>query len=135
MTGQSLVLSQAIARGAGLSVADLEILGTIEQHGPLTAGQLSKATGLSAASVTGLIDRLENAGVATRRPDTADRRRVLVEVSPGARRIAELYGTLEQDALRALKRRTAAERATIADFLRDMHRLGVQHLARLPNDG
>jgi DNA-binding MarR family transcriptional regulator len=131
MTGQSIVLSEAIARNAGLSPADLEVLGAIEQRGPLTAGQLGEVTGLSAAAVTGLIDRLERAGVATRRPDSADRRRVLVEVAPGAKRIAELYGALEQDALRILGRRSAAERTVIADFLRDMHEMGVAHVARL----
>src|SRR5215207_2407491 len=131
MTGQSIVLGEAIARHAGLSPADLELLGAIDQRGPLTAGQLGEVTGLSAAAVTGLIDRLERAGVATRRPDSADRRRVLVEVAPGAKRIAELYGALERDALRIVGRRSAVERTVIADFLRDMHEMGVAHVARL----
>lgn len=131
MTGQSVVLSEAIARHAGLRSADLEVLGAIEQHGPLTAGQLGTHTGLSAAAVTGLIDRLERAGVARRRADTADRRRVLVEPAPGAAEIAELHTTMERDALRVLGRRSAAELETIAGLLRDMHELGVEHVARM----
>jgi DNA-binding MarR family transcriptional regulator len=57
MSGQNVLLSEAIARHAGLRPADLEVLGVIEQRGPLTAGQLGEATGLSPAAVTGLIDR------------------------------------------------------------------------------
>jgi DNA-binding MarR family transcriptional regulator len=131
MSGQSILLSEAIARRAGLSSADLEVLGALEQHGPLSAGQLAERTGLSPAAVTGLIDRLERAGVAARRPDAKDRRRVLVEVGPGAAQVAELYRALEQDALRILRRREPDELAVIADYLRDMRELGVKHMARV----
>jgi DNA-binding MarR family transcriptional regulator len=134
MTGQSIVLSAAIARHAGISPADLEVLGAIEQRGPLTAGELARLTGLSAAAVTGLIDRLERARVAERRPDPADRRRVLVAVAQGAERIAELYGSLERDARRVLDGRSARELKTISAFLRDMHAIGVEHVARLQGD-
>jgi DNA-binding MarR family transcriptional regulator len=131
MAGQSVVMSEAIARHVGLRPADLEVLGVIEQHGPLTAGQLGDATGLSPAAVTGLIDRLERAGVAARRHDTGDRRRVLVEVAPGAAPIAALYRDIEQDALAALAGRSAEELAAVVGFLRDMYELGLRHVARL----
>ena len=131
MTGQSVVMSAAIAKSAGLSPTDLEVLGAIEQHGPLTAGRLGELTGLSPAAVTGLIDRLERSGVARRRPDPDDRRRVLVETAPGAQRVAKQYGALEQDALRVVGTRDERELATIAAFLRDMHEIGVKHMTRL----
>jgi DNA-binding MarR family transcriptional regulator len=131
MTGQSVVMSAAIAESAGLSPTDLEVLGAIEQHGPLTAGRLGELTGLSPAAVTGLIDRLERSGVARRRPDPDDRRRVLVETAPGARRIAKQYGALEQDALRVVGTRDERELATVAAFLRDMYEIGVKHMTRL----
>ena len=131
MTGQSTVMSAAIAKSAGLSPPDLEVLGAIEQHGPLTAGRLSELTGLSPAAVTGLIDRLERAGVARRSPDSADRRRVLVETAPGALRVAKQYRTLEAEALEILARRDEQELATIAEFLHEMYELGVDHVARL----
>ena len=131
MTGQSVVMSAAIAKSAGLSPTDLEVLGAIEQHGPLSAGHLGELTGLSPAAVTGLIDRLERSGVARRRPDPDDRRRVLVETARGAERVAKHYGSLEQDALRILGTRNERELATIAAFLRDMYDLGVKHMTRL----
>jgi DNA-binding MarR family transcriptional regulator len=134
MSGQNLLLSEAIARQAGLRPADLEVLGVVEQRGPLTAGQLGDATGLSPAAVTGLIDRLERAGVAERRPDPADRRHVLVAVSPGAARIAALYERLERDARRRVGAYSAREQTVIARFLREMYELGVDHVARMERD-
>jgi DNA-binding MarR family transcriptional regulator len=131
MTGQSVLLSEAIARHVGLSPSDLEVLGAIEQHGPLTAGQLGKLTGLSPAAVTGLIDRLERAGVAARRSDTTDRRRVLVEVSAGAREVADLYVSLEQDVRRTLDGCTPAQLRVTADLLHELYKVGVKHVERL----
>jgi DNA-binding MarR family transcriptional regulator len=69
--------------------------------------------------------------VAERRPDPADRRRVLVGVAKGAERIAALYGSLERDARRVLDGRSSEELETISTFLRDMHAVGVEHVARL----
>jgi DNA-binding MarR family transcriptional regulator len=135
VTGQSVLLGEAIARKAGLSPADLEVLGAVEQHGPLTAGQLGELTGLSPAAVTGLIDRLERAGVAKRRADPADRRRVLVGVSKGAERVAALYRDMERDMLELVGRRTPEELTVIADFLRDAYAIGVDELSRLGGGG
>ena len=49
---------------------------------PLTAGQLAELTGLTTGAVTGVLDRLENAGYVRRERDPADRRRVIVRLVP-----------------------------------------------------
>jgi DNA-binding MarR family transcriptional regulator len=49
------------------------------------AGRLADATGLTTGAITTAVDRLERAGYARRVRDLADRRRVLVEVTPLAR--------------------------------------------------
>src|SRR3954467_1126527 len=51
---------------------------------PVTAGALGAAVELSSASVTALVDRLERAGHVRRVRDEADRRRVVLEMSPAA---------------------------------------------------
>jgi DNA-binding MarR family transcriptional regulator len=130
-SGQSVVLSDAIARHVGLSPADLEVLGVIEQHGPLTAGRLGEFTGLSPAAVTGLIDRLERAGVAERRADPSDRRRVLVAFSAGAMNLPALYEELERDMRAVAERYSAEEIDIISRFLRDAYAVSVDHVARL----
>jgi DNA-binding MarR family transcriptional regulator len=134
-TGQSVLLSEAVARRAGLRPADLEVLGVIEQRGPLTAGQLGEATGLSPAAVTGLIDRLERAGVAERRSDPRDRRRVLVAPAAGAAAIAAHYGDLERDTREAVARYSAEELAIVTRFLRQMYEIGLAHVERLHRSG
>src|SRR3954467_12266878 len=75
-----VILSQAVARKAGLNSVDLECLDLLVTGGPATAGQLGQRTGLSSGAVTGLIDRLERARFVRRKSDRNDRRKVLVEV-------------------------------------------------------
>ncbi|MCL8208095.1 MAG: MarR family transcriptional regulator [Actinomycetia bacterium] len=53
--------------------------------GPLMAGDLARATGVSAASMTRLLERLEDRGLVVRAPDPADRRRVLVSLTDRGR--------------------------------------------------
>src|SRR3954469_10432310 len=77
-----VILSQAVARKAGLNSVDLECLDLLVTGGPATAGQIGQRTGLTSGAVTGLIDRLEQAGFVRRTPDRHDRRKVLVEVLP-----------------------------------------------------
>ena len=101
----------AAAERLGLGPTDWKTLGLLEQHGPMTAGDLAKWTKLAPASVTGIIDRLERAGWLERRPHDEDRRRVVVELAareddaarnvlfgPMLARLEELYSgyTVEQ---------------------------------------
>jgi DNA-binding MarR family transcriptional regulator len=56
--------------------------------GPLTAGEIAQHTGLATVSVPSLLDRLERKGFVRRLRDSADRRRVMVELD--ATQFAEL---------------------------------------------
>jgi len=84
-----------LAAKQGLTATDEKSLDLLERFGPLTAGELARRTGLAPASVTGLISRLEQKGLARRVPDPSDGRRVLVEINrDGAARFAPLFGDL-----------------------------------------
>jgi DNA-binding MarR family transcriptional regulator len=74
----TIMMHQAIARNAGLSGTDHKYLGLILQHGKMSAGELSKLTGLSTGAVTGLVDRLEKKKLVERQPAEEDRRKVIV---------------------------------------------------------
>ncbi|MFU8849721.1 MarR family winged helix-turn-helix transcriptional regulator [Micromonospora sp. SL1-18] len=74
-------MNQVAAGVIGVNATDMRCIQML-QHGPLTAGELARRTGLTTASMTGLIDRLELAGLVARVRDPADRRRVLVELQP-----------------------------------------------------
>lgn len=74
----SILLHEAIARKAGLSGTDHKYLGILIQHGEMTAGELSKMTGLTTGAVTGLIDRLEKKELVKRQFVKDDRRKVII---------------------------------------------------------
>jgi DNA-binding MarR family transcriptional regulator len=74
----------ALATQAGLSPADLDALEHLEADGPLTQRQLGERLSLTSGAVTMLVDRLERAGWAQRRPHPTDRRYILVELSAAA---------------------------------------------------
>lgn len=74
----SIFMHEAIARKAGLTGADHKYLGIILQHKELTAGDISKLTGLTTGAVTGLIDRLEKKKLLKRQFTKEDRRKVII---------------------------------------------------------
>ncbi|OJX49462.1 MAG: MarR family transcriptional regulator [Flavobacterium sp. 38-13] len=74
----SIFMHEAVARKAGLAGSDHKYLGLILQHKELTAGELSKLTGLTTGAVTGLIDRLEKKKLVKRKFSRDDRRKVII---------------------------------------------------------
>ncbi|WP_106402865.1 MarR family winged helix-turn-helix transcriptional regulator [Actinocorallia populi] len=115
-----VLFHEAVGRRLGLTPADHRALTLIRLHGPLTATALSRLTGLTPGAVTGLVDRLEHAGLARRAPDPADRRRTAISAT----------GELPADVIAAfadLSSRMAAvtaayderELAAIADFIQN----------------
>lgn len=55
---------------------------SIFHYGAMPAGRLAELTGLTTRAVTGIIDRLEQAGYVRRTNDPKDRRRTIVEPTP-----------------------------------------------------
>src|SRR5919109_442954 len=89
-----------VAERLGLNRTDLRCLDWLFD-GPKSAGQLAAATGLSSAATTTLLDRLERRGLVQRVRDTADRRKVLVEMTElGWQQTGEFYGPLAQHGAR-----------------------------------
>jgi DNA-binding Lrp family transcriptional regulator len=74
------LMGQAAADRIGINATDLNCLNILSFSGQMTAGQLARATGLTTASITGVIDRLEEAGYVRRERDTSDRRRVVIHL-------------------------------------------------------
>jgi len=105
---------QTIARQAGINSTDMECLDLILMSGPSTAGEIGRRTGLSSGAVTGLIDRLEKAGLVERTADPNDRRKVVVKVredrigpiarpfEPLAKRMQALLATYSREELKLL---------------------------------
>lgn len=74
----TILMHEAIAKNVGLTGVDHKYLSIILEKGPLTAGELSKLTGLTTGAVTGVIDRLEKRKLVSRTSDKTDRRKILI---------------------------------------------------------
>ena len=76
---ETIMFHQAVADILGLHITDHKCLDLIHRYGAMPAGRLAELTGLTTGAVTGIIDRLEEAGYVRRTDDPKDRRRIIVE--------------------------------------------------------
>ncbi len=83
-TGLGASLFRAAAARTGMAVTDLQVLELLESDGPATAGELADRTGLTTGAITGMLNRLEEAGLIQRERDPDDGRRVIVRLAPAA---------------------------------------------------
>lgn len=76
--GLSASVFRAAATKRELTTTDVQVLDLLGSGGPATAGQLADLTGLTTGAITGMLNRLETAGLLSRQRDPADGRRVIV---------------------------------------------------------
>jgi DNA-binding MarR family transcriptional regulator len=84
--------AQQLFRPYGLTDAQFDILMILEtqsDQGRLNQTELGHMLLVNRSNVTGLIDRMENAGWVKRSPDSEDRRINLVEITDNGRKILE----------------------------------------------
>jgi DNA-binding MarR family transcriptional regulator len=81
-SAQGVLFGQTVANVAGISGSDLECLDFLNLEGRVTAGRLAEVTGLTTGAITGVVDRLEKAGLVRRERDEADRRKVFIATVP-----------------------------------------------------
>ena len=100
-----------------LSKGRFQILANLKRkEGPLSPAELSECCGVTRATVTGLVDTLEHAGLVERLQDSQDRRSVQVRLTPAGekkvddmlpdhyRRITGLMAGLTKDERDVLKK-------------------------------
>ncbi len=111
-------MDDAFSRIAGVNLTDGRCLDLLDIHDGLTAGELAEAASLSPGAVTTVLDRMEGMGYVTRTRDEADRRRVLVELTPKARALAfEVYGPIAGYAREYIEQLSGEEIDVINRFL------------------
>ncbi|MGZ6352230.1 MAG: MarR family winged helix-turn-helix transcriptional regulator [Ktedonobacterales bacterium] len=74
---------RAAAGRTGMTVTDMQVIDILDSTGPATAGQLADLTGLTTGAITGILSRLEEAGLVRRERDPNDGRRVIVRLAKG----------------------------------------------------
>jgi DNA-binding MarR family transcriptional regulator len=116
----TVLFHQAIADRLGVNATDMKCYSILRQIGPITAGDLAERTSLTTGAITGVIDRLERAELVRRVRDPHDRRRIVLECVHDPERertIAQLYEPLGREITSLVARYSAAEQATMLDFL------------------
>lgn len=121
LTEASMLLAKTIRRAGaeqvgplGITFAQARLLRTLADAGALRMVDIAHRLGVVPRSATDLVDGLEDAGLAGRWPDPADRRSVLVELTPSGRETlarmgaaryqaaATVFGRLEENEQRRL---------------------------------
>ena len=96
-SAQGVLYGQTVANVAGIANSDLECMDILYLEGRVTAGRLAEVTGLTTGAITGVVDRLEKAGLVRRERDEADRRKVYIAIVPEtAMKIGQLYVPMQQ---------------------------------------
>jgi len=127
------LLGQVSAERIGINVTDLNCLNLLALSGHLTAGELARRTGLTTASITGVLDRLEDAGFVQRQRDSQDRRRVLVylDATRGLRDVAPVFAPLVQAWRTVAAEYTDEQLSLILDFQRKVEQIMRDRLIEL----
>lgn len=123
---------QAVADALGLGRTDMRCLDVLQRAGPMAAGQLADAMGLTTGAMTAAIDRLERSGFARRVRDDADRRRVLVELTSKAGKVAgDFYIEHIAESERLYERYSQAELELLLEFVRAGREFNELHAERV----
>lgn len=115
---------------SGLSLAHLNVVTLLEMHGAMSMGRVAELLGVSLASATGIVGRMEERRLVERRPSPVDRRVVEVHVGDGGRELLgsirarrreylrEVLGRMDEPRLAALLEGLRAMRAARAAYER-----------------
>src|SRR5215813_14776105 len=111
-------LDHAAAERYDLNRTDMRALDITGQAGPLAPTDLARLLGFTTGGVTTVLDRLERAGYVRRRPDSGDRRRLVVEATQvTTARDREVFGELVRKTSDLLAAYSDDQLLVIRDFL------------------
>lgn len=127
--------SRRLVEVYGLTGPQLATLQQARRLGPVSASALARAVHLSQGTVSGILHRLERRELITRSRSEADRRAVIVEVTPEGRRLLDTAPSLLQDDFReSLERLEEWERHQILSTLQRIATLmGADRLDASPH--
>ncbi|WP_341917975.1 metalloregulator ArsR/SmtB family transcription factor [Hydrocarboniphaga effusa] len=129
--------SEAVAERAGLSFADVALLGALRRLGPpyeSTSSRLARTFWISLPGMTKRLGRLEAAGLLIRSVDADDRRSALLRLTDkGLSVLRDLVANQQPAEYHALLQLSAAEREQLSSLLpRLLDLIDTQHGQRRP---
>jgi DNA-binding MarR family transcriptional regulator len=116
-SAQGTIFGQTVANTVGISGSDLECLDFLNLEGRVTAGRLAEVTGLTTGAITGVIDRLEKAGLVRRERDPNDRRKVFIATVPeNVVRVGRFYENMHRGMVKLWETYSDAELRLLVGF-------------------
>jgi DNA-binding MarR family transcriptional regulator len=129
--GLSASYFRAAAARSGMNATDLQVIDLLDSAGLMSAGQLAELTGLTTGAISGMLNRLEEAGVVRRERDPEDGRRVIVRLVPENEDALPISGFMGS-ALDELAARYDDERlALLVEFFQRSNAISRQEILRL----
>lgn len=101
VSGLSVLYSDAMARRMGINATDLECFDMVLRAGEISPTTLAQQVGVTTGAITGVLDRLERAGLVVRHAAADDRRRLVIRPAPEAAGRALALGKPMADAVSA----------------------------------
>jgi DNA-binding MarR family transcriptional regulator len=115
----SLSVREVYAPSHGLTAAEWRTMAVLNEHEPLSAKQIVARSSMDKVNVSRAVAGLEKAGLVARHVDPADRRRVLLRLTPRGRAVLrDLVPRVLEVERRLLKGLTDTERTTLVDLMR-----------------
>jgi len=125
----------ALARRLGLTDSEVLAVQHVARAGELTPGQLGSLLQLSSGGTTGLIQRLQRAGLVSRHAHPHDRRSAVVRLTPGiAVRAAEAWAPSIAELDGLASELSEGDREVVQRFLEAAADAAERHADRLASD-
>lgn len=122
--------------GCGLSLARTKVLRRLHDQGPTRQNVLAADLGLSPHTITDIVDGLERAGMAERRPDPTDRRAKLVAITgAGEAGLDVANATRERLLTQVFGALSEADRATFLRLLDSLDGAAEQLISHASHPG
>lgn len=125
---------KALAGQSGLTASQLLVLQVLKSRGETLTGDLARAVDLKQATVSIIVDKLQEMGLVERRRGVNDRRRVWVRITDAGARSVQGAPDLLQETFRARFRHLAdwEQASLVASLLRIVSLLDAEQIDASP---
>jgi DNA-binding MarR family transcriptional regulator len=126
----SELYSKELIKKYQISAAQLNCILTLFEHGSLPLSQIAKHMMVKSSTVTGVVDRLENKGLAERMRNSPDRRVITIRLTEAGKKLAQnAPPPIQQKIIDGLKKTESAKKEQIVNALNTLtDMLDVQDL-------
>ncbi len=114
----SELYSKELNKKHQISAAQLNCILTLYEYGPLPPSKIAQHMMVKSSTVTGVVDRLENKGLAERLRNSPDRRMITIQLTPAGKKLAEnAPPPIQQKIIDGLKQTEKAKKEEIVNAL------------------